>query len=98
MWRTVLVGFCMRIVKLAPAAAMALSGAALLILALAPLGTALGWWHFRFGLYWMMRSSGYVAATAVALAVVTLELGWLKVRPRGRLVVAGELVMGSVMS
>jgi len=36
--------------KLAPAAAMALSGVALIILALAPLGTARGWWHFGFGL------------------------------------------------
>ena len=88
----------MRIMKLAPAAAMALSGAALLILALAPLGTALGWWHFGFGLYWMMPWSGYVAATAVALAVATLALGWSKVRAGGRLVLAAALVMGTVLA
>ena len=87
----------MRIGKLAPAAAMGLSGAALLILALAPLGTALGWWHFRFGLYRMMPLSGYVAATAVALAVATLALGWSKVRARGRLVLAAALVIGTVL-
>ena len=89
-------GSSMRIMKLAPAAAMALSGAALLILALAPLGTALGWWHFGFGLYWMMPWSGYVAATAAALAVATLALGWSKVRPGGHLVLATALVMGTV--
>jgi len=88
----------MRIMKLAPAAAMALSGAALLILALAPLGTALGWWHFGFGLYWMMPTSGYIAATAVALGVATLALGWSTVRPRGRLVLAVALVMGTVLA
>jgi uncharacterized protein (DUF1499 family) len=88
----------MQIMKLAPAAAMALSGAALLILALAPLGTALGWWHFGFGLYWMMPTSGYIAATAVALAVATLALGWSTVRPRGRLALAVALVMGMVLA
>jgi uncharacterized protein (DUF1499 family) len=88
----------MRIVKLAPAAALALSGIALLILALAPLGTALGWWHFRFGLYWMMPATGYVAATAVVLAVTTLALGWSRLRPRGRLLLAGALVMGAVLA
>jgi hypothetical protein len=88
----------MRIMKLAPAAAMALSGAALFILALAPLGTALGWWHFGFGLYWMMPWSGYVAATGVVLAAATLALGWSKVRPGGRLVLAAALVMGTVLA
>jgi uncharacterized protein (DUF1499 family) len=88
----------MHIMKLAPAAAMALSGAALLILALAPLGTALGLWHFGFGLYWMMPWSGYVAATAVALAVATLALGWSKVGPRGRIVLAVALGMGTVLA
>ena len=88
----------MRIVKLLPAAAMALSGAALIILALAPLGTALGWWHFRFGLYSMMPTSGYVAAAAAVLAVGVLALGWSKVRPRGRLVLLAALVMGAVIA
>src|SRR5262245_41931467 len=88
----------MRVVKLAPAAAMTLSAAALLILALAPLGTALGWWHFGFGLYWMMPWSGYVAASAVALAVATLAPRWSKVRPSDRLVLAAALVMGTVLA
>src|SRR5262245_46887717 len=88
----------MRIVKLAPAAALALSGTALLILALAPLGTALGWWHFRFGLYSMMPASGYVAATAIVLAATTLALGWSRVRPRSRLLLAVALVMGATLA
>ena len=88
----------MRLLKLAPAAAVALSGAALIVLALAPLGTALGWWHFRFGLYSMMPASGYAAAAAVVLAVATLALGWSRLRPRGRLVLAGALVMGAILA
>ena len=88
----------MRLLKLAPAAAVALSGAALLILALAPLGTALGWWDFRFGLYSMMPAVGYVAAAAVVLAAATLALGWSRVRPRGRLMLAVALVMGAILA
>ena len=88
----------MRLLKLAPAAALALSGAALLILALAPLGTALGWWDFRFGLYSMMPAVGYAAAAAVVLAVATLALGWSRVRARGRLVLAVALVMGAILA
>jgi len=88
----------MRLVKLAPAAAVALSGAALLVLALAPLGTALGWWHFRFGLYSMIPASGYAAAAAAVLAAVTLALGWSHVRSRGRLVLAIALVMGAILA
>jgi uncharacterized protein (DUF1499 family) len=88
----------MRLLKLAPAAAMALSGAALLILALAPLGTALGWWDFTFGLYSMMPASGYTAAGAVVLATAALVLGWSRVRLRGRLLLAVALVMGAVLA
>jgi hypothetical protein len=88
----------MRLLKLAPATAMALSGAALLVLALAPLGTGLGWWDFRFGLYSMMPASGYVAAAAVILAIATLALGWSRVRLRGRLLLAAALVMGAILA
>jgi uncharacterized protein (DUF1499 family) len=88
----------MRLLKLAPATAAALSGAALLVLALAPLGTGLGWWDFRFGLYSMMPASGYVAAAAVILAIATLALGWSRVRPRGRLLLAAALIMGAVLA
>jgi len=46
----------------------------------------------------MMPTSGYVAATAVALAVATLALGWSKVRPRDRVVLAVALIMGSILA
>ena len=46
----------------------------------------------------MMPWSGYMAATAVALAVVTFALGWSKVPARGRLVLAGALAMGTVLA
>jgi uncharacterized protein (DUF1499 family) len=88
----------MRLLKLAPAAALALSGAALLILALAPLGTALGGWDFRFGLYSMMPAVGYTAAAAVVLALATLAPGWSRVPARGRLALAVALVMGAILA
>jgi Protein of unknown function (DUF1499) len=69
---------------------LVLSGAALVLLAVAPLGWRLGWWPYGFGLYWLMPASGYVGVAAVTLSVLTLTLGWPKLRPRnlGMLIVA----------
>jgi uncharacterized protein (DUF1499 family) len=68
--------------KISSAAAFALSGAAIFLLAVAPLGWRLGWWHYRFGLYWLMPASGSVAAVAAALCVLTLAVGWSRLRLR----------------
>jgi hypothetical protein len=81
------------LLKFGSAAAVAFSGAAALLLALATLGSRLGWWHYRFGLYWLMPSSGYLAAIAVILSIVTLALGWSQLRLRGRVILSVTLLL-----
>src|SRR4030081_1434805 len=58
-----------------PGTALVLSGMALILLAVAPVGWRLGWWPYSFGLYWLMPASGLVGAVAVTLSVLTLAVG-----------------------
>lgn len=73
---------------------LALSSAALVLLAAAPLGWRLGWWPYGFGLNRLMPASGYVGAAAVTLSVLTLVLGWSKLRLSG----LGMLAAGFCLS
>jgi uncharacterized protein (DUF1499 family) len=86
------------LLKFGSAAALAFSGAAVLLLALAPLGSRLGWWHYRFGLYWLMPSSGCLAAAAVVLSVGTLALGWSQLCLRGRVILSVTLLLGAALA
>ena len=73
----------MYLLKIGPVAALVLSGVALFLLALAPLGWRIGLWQYGFGLYWMMPVSGLVAAAALILSVLTLVREWSQLRLRG---------------
>jgi uncharacterized protein (DUF1499 family) len=77
--------------------APALSVAALLILALAPFGTLLGWWHYGFALYRMMPASGVVAALSVVIAASTLALRWAVLSWRARAALSLALVLGAAL-
>ncbi len=46
----------MYLLKIGPVAALVLSGVALFLLALAPLGWRIGLWQYGFGLYWMSET------------------------------------------
>jgi len=50
----------MYFLKIGPVAALVLSGVALFLLALAPLGWRIGLWQYGFGLYWMMACLGFI--------------------------------------
>jgi len=65
----------MRVLKIGPATSVAAVSLALCLLALAPLGWRLGWWHYGFGLYRLFPASAATAAVAIALSAVTLALG-----------------------
>jgi uncharacterized protein (DUF1499 family) len=69
--------------------ALAFALVSLLLLAMAPAGWRLGWWHFRFAFYRIMTVSGASAAAAVLAAIAALVWG-------GASLSAGELVASSL--
>jgi uncharacterized protein (DUF1499 family) len=80
-----------------PGTGLVLSGIALVLIAVAPFGWRLGWWPYSFSLYWLMPASGYVAAVAATLSVLTLVLGWSKLRPRGLGVLSVALCLSAAL-
>jgi uncharacterized protein (DUF1499 family) len=91
-------GVWMNLLKIGPVAALVLSGAALCLLALAPLGWRLGLWQYGFGLYWMIPVSAFLAAIAVILSMLTLarERSQLRLRSLAMLFIALALGAGLI--
>jgi len=87
----------MSLLKIGPVAALVLSGVALFLLALAPLGWRIGLWQYGFGLYWMMPVSGFVAAVAVILSVLTLVRDWSRLRLRDLAMLFVPLALGAAL-
>jgi len=87
----------MQLLRCGPVSALILSGVALGLLILAPVGTRLGWWQYPFGLYRLMPASGLIAAAAVALSVLTLARGWSQLVWRSLTMLAVALVLGAVL-
>jgi uncharacterized protein (DUF1499 family) len=87
----------MHVLKSGPVAALILSGVALGLLVLAPLGPQLGWWQYPFALYRLMPASGLIAALAVILSVLTLAREGSQLRWRGLAMLSVALVLGGVL-
>jgi len=85
----------MRLLKAAPVASVVALGAAVCLLALAPLGWWLGWWHYGFGVYRLFPASGALAILAAALSLATLALGRSKLGPAALAMLALSLVAGA---
>jgi uncharacterized protein (DUF1499 family) len=81
-----------------PTAALALSGVALCLLVLAPLGWRLEWWAYGVGLYRLMPVAGVLAAGAVILSGAMLAGGWSRLRRRGRFALLVALFSGVVLA
>jgi uncharacterized protein (DUF1499 family) len=77
--------------------ALALSGSALCLLGLAPLGCRLGWWSYGLSLYRLIPISGIIAAVAVLCSVLTLALGWSRLRARDLALLCAALVLGAAL-
>jgi uncharacterized protein (DUF1499 family) len=90
-------GVRMDLLKIGPVAALVLSGIAVCLLVLAPLGWRLGLWQYRFGLYWIMPVSGLVAAVALILSVLTLVREWSQLPLRDLAMLFIALVMGAAL-
>ena len=87
----------MYLLKIGAAAALVLSGAALCLLALAPLGWRLGFWQYGFGLYRMMPVSGFVAVVAVILSVLALARDWSQLRLRDLAMLFVAVALGGAL-
>ena len=90
-------GFCMSLPRISVVGALALSGSALCLLALAPLGCRLGWWSYGLSLYRLIPISGIIAAVAVLLSVLTLALAWSRLRARDLVLLCAALVLGGAL-
>ena len=66
-----------------PDLALALAGAAVVLLALAPIGWRAGWWHFRFSLLTLMPWAAYFGLAAVIVSALTLAIGLSRLDWRG---------------
>jgi uncharacterized protein (DUF1499 family) len=84
-----------RVLRVGPAASVAVLVVALCLLGLAPLGVRLGWWHYRFSLYRLFPASGAMAVVAVALSIGTLALGKSKLGPAALATLALCLAIGA---
>ena len=87
----------MYLLKIGPVAPLVLSGVALFLLALAPLGWRIGLWQYGFGLYWMMPVSGFVAAVAVIISVLTLARDWSQLRLHDLAMLFIALALGAAL-
>jgi uncharacterized protein (DUF1499 family) len=87
----------MHLPRIGPAAPLAVSGVALALLILAPLGVWSGWWQYPFSLYRLMPASGYVAAAAAILSVLVLARERSRLRRRGFAMLSVAFVLSAVL-
>jgi uncharacterized protein (DUF1499 family) len=87
----------MRLAKFCAAAALALSGLALCLLAIAPLGWRLGWWHYSLGLYRLMPASAFVAALAIAFSVFALVQGRSRLHLRTLAMLCAAFALSAIL-
>src|SRR5262245_23342233 len=74
-----------------------LAVAALLLLAIAPVGWRAGWWHFRFAFAWLMTSSAFAAAAALIVSLLVLLFGGSHLEAGSLAMAAAALVVGAVL-
>jgi uncharacterized protein (DUF1499 family) len=66
-----------------PVLAALLATAAVVLLALGPIGWRAGWWHFRFAFQTLMPWAGYCAIAALAVSALALLLARSRIEWRG---------------
>src|SRR5438309_11955755 len=66
-----------------PVLAGAVAAAAVVLLALGPIGWRAGWWHFRFAFQTLMPWAGYCGVAALVVSALALLLGRSRIERRG---------------
>src|SRR5712671_6564426 len=77
-----------------PVLAALLAAAAVVLLALGPIGWRAGWWHFRFAFQTLMPWAGYFGIAALAVAALALFLARSRIEWRGVAVAVAAFVAG----
>ena len=81
-----------------PDLALALAGAALVLLALTPMGWRAGWWHFRFSLLTLMPWAAYFGLAAVIVSVLALAISLSRLDWRGIAFALVALIGGGLIA
>jgi hypothetical protein len=81
-----------------PELALALAAAAVVLLALAPIGWRAGWWHFRFSLLTLMPWAAYFGVAAVIVSILALAVGFSRLDWRGIALALVALIGGGLIA
>ena len=81
-----------------PVLAGVLAAAAVVLLALGPIGWRAGWWHFRVAFLTLMPWAGYCGIAALAVAALALLVAPSRIEWRGVAVAAAAFVVGLLIS
>jgi len=74
------------------------AAAAVVLLALGPIGWRAGWWHFRFSLLTLMPWAAYFGVAAVIVAVLALGIGLSRLDWRGIALALVALIGGGLIA
>jgi uncharacterized protein (DUF1499 family) len=81
-----------------PVLAAALAAAAVVLLALGPIGWRAGWWHFRFAFQTLMPWAAYCGIAALAVSAVALLFGRSRIEWRGVAVAIVAIAVGLLIA
>ncbi len=81
-----------------PVLAAALAAAAVVLLALGPIGWRAGWWHFRFAFQTLMPWAAYCGIAALTVSALALLLGRSRIEWRGVVVAVVSFAVGVLIA
>src|SRR5438309_8232546 len=81
-----------------PVLAAVFAAAAMVLLALGPIGWRAGWWHFRFAFFTLMPWAAYLGIAALVVAAIALLLGRSRIEWRGIAIAAVAFAVGALIA
>ena len=81
-----------------PVLGAVLAAAAVVLLALGPIGWRAGWWHFRFAFQTLMPWAGYFGIAALAVAALALLRARSRIEWRGVALAAAAFAAGLLIA